>query len=147
MRRRFGIVFHDPSLDQNLSAWENLELHGTLYHVPRKLRRERTRARLDLLGLWERREELVKQYSGGMMRRPQIARGPLHTPRILFLDESTLGLDPQSRNQLWTHVRQLNKDEGVTVLLITHYVARGRPGGRSDRGHRSRAHRRSRQLR
>ena len=122
VRRRFGIVFQDPSLDQNLSAWENLELHGALYHVPRKVRRERSRALLELFGLWERREELVKQYSGGMMRRLEIARGLLHTPRILFLDEPTLGLDPQSRNQLWTHVRQLNKDEGVTVFLTTHYM-------------------------
>ncbi len=122
VRKRFGIVFQDPSLDQNLSAWENLELHGVLYHVPRKVRRERIRALLELFGLWERRDELVKQYSGGMMRRLEIARGLLHTPRILFLDEPTLGLDPQSRNQLWTHVRQLNKDEGVTVFLTTHYM-------------------------
>ena len=122
VRKRFGIVFQDPSLDQNLSAWENLELHGALYHVPRKVRRERIRALLELFALWERRDELVKQYSGGMMRRLEIARGLLHTPRILFLDEPTLGLDPQSRNQLWTHVRQLNKDEGVTVFLTTHYM-------------------------
>jgi len=122
VRKRFGIVFQDPSLDQNLTAWENLELHGVLYHVPRRLRRERIRALLELFELWERRDELVKQYSGGMMRRLEIARGLLHTPRILFLDEPTLGLDPQSRNQLWTHVKHLNKEEGVTVFLTTHYM-------------------------
>jgi len=122
VRKRFGIVFQDPSLDQNLTAWENLELHGVLYHVPRRLRRERIRALLELFELWERRDEMVKQYSGGMMRRLEIARGLLHTPRILFLDEPTLGLDPQSRNQLWTHVKHLNKEEGVTVFLTTHYM-------------------------
>ena len=122
VRQRIGIVFQDPSLDQNLSAWENLDLHGALYHVPRKLRRARMQSLLELFGLWERRDELVKQYSGGMMRRLEIARGLLHTPRILFLDEPTLGLDPQSRNQLWTHVKQLNRDEGVTVFLTTHYM-------------------------
>ena len=122
VRKRFGIVFQDPSLDQNLSAWENLDLHGALYHVPRKVRRERMQALLTLFGLWDRREELVKQYSGGMMRRLEIARGLLHTPRILFLDEPTLGLDPQSRNQLWTHVKRLNQEEGVTVFLTTHYM-------------------------
>ncbi|MHB1872237.1 MAG: ATP-binding cassette domain-containing protein [Steroidobacteraceae bacterium] len=122
VRQRIGIVFQDPSLDQNLSAWENLDLHGALYHVPRKVRRERMQRLLELFGLWERRDELVKQYSGGMMRRLEIARGLLHTPRILFLDEPTLGLDPQSRNQLWTHVKQLNQDEGVTVFLTTHYM-------------------------
>ena len=122
VRKRFGIVFQDPSLDQNLSAWENLDLHGALYHVPRKVRRERMQRLLELFGLWERRAELVKQYSGGMMRRLEIARGLLHTPRILFLDEPTLGLDPQSRNQLWTHVKRLNREEGVTVFLTTHYM-------------------------
>jgi ABC-2 type transport system ATP-binding protein len=122
VRKRFGIVFQDPSLDQNLSAWENLELHGVLYHVPRRTRRERIRSLLELFQLWDRRDELVKQYSGGMMRRLEIARGLLHTPRILYLDEPTLGLDPQSRNQLWTHVKHLNKEEGVTVFLTTHYM-------------------------
>ena len=122
VRRRFGIVFQDPSLDQNLSGWENLDLHGALYRVPRRLRRERMRTLLELFGLWERRDTLVKQYSGGMMRRLEIVRGLLHTPRILFLDEPTLGLDPQSRNQLWTQVKRLNREEGVTVFLTTHYL-------------------------
>ena len=122
VRKRIGIVFQDPSLDQDLTARENMELHGVLYHVPRKLRRERIETLLKGFELWERRDSFVKEFSGGMRRRLEIARGLLHTPRILFLDEPTLGLDPQSRNQLWTHVKQLNKDEGVTVFLTTHYM-------------------------
>jgi ABC-2 type transport system ATP-binding protein len=121
-RQRFGIVFQDPSLDQDLTAWENMDLHGVLYHVPRKLRRERTESLLKLFELWEKRDVLVKQFSGGMKRRLEIARGLLHTPRIVFLDEPTLGLDPQSRNQLWTHVKRLNETENVTVFLTTHYM-------------------------
>ncbi|MBS1795637.1 MAG: ATP-binding cassette domain-containing protein [Acidobacteria bacterium] len=122
VRRRFGIVFQDPSLDDQLTALENMELHGMLYSVPRKLRHERTEMLLKLFDLWERRDSLVKEFSGGMKRRLEIARGFLHTPKILFLDEPTLGLDPQSRNQLWTHVRNLNKEEQVTVFLTTHYM-------------------------
>src|SRR5437763_4131171 len=108
-RKRFGIVFQDPSLDQELTAFENMDLHGVLYHVPRKVRHERTEMLLKLFELWERRKSYVKEFSGGMKRRLEIARGLLHTPKILFLDEPTLGLDPQSRNQLWTHVTDLNK--------------------------------------
>jgi ABC-2 type transport system ATP-binding protein len=122
VRRRFGIVFQDPSLDGELTAHENMELHGVLYGVPRKLRHERIERLLRLFELWERRQTLVKQFSGGMKRRLEIARGLLHTPKILFLDEPTLGLDPQSRNQLWTHVKHLNETEGVTVFLTTHYM-------------------------
>lgn len=122
VRKRFGIVFQDPSLDQDLTAWENMELHGVLYHVPRKVRRERTETLLKLFELWEKRDTLVKVFSGGMRRRLEIARGFLHTPKILFLDEPTLGLDPQSRNQLWTHVKNLNQEEDVTVFLTTHYM-------------------------
>jgi ABC-2 type transport system ATP-binding protein len=99
-RKRFGIVFQDPSLDGDLTAWENMEVHGVLYHVPHKVRRQRS----------------------GMKRRLEIARGFLHTPRILFLDEPTLGLDPQSRNQLWSHVKKVNEAERVTVFLTTHYM-------------------------
>jgi ABC-2 type transport system ATP-binding protein len=121
-RRRFGIVFQDPSLDNELTAYENMHLHGVLYHVPRKVRPERIELLLTLFELWDRRDSPVKQFSGGMKRRLEIARGLLHTPRILFLDEPTLGLDPQTRNQLWTHVRHLNETEGVTVFLTTHYM-------------------------
>jgi len=122
VRRRFGIVFQDPSLDGELTAQENLDLHGALYHVPRKLRHERAEMLLKLFELWEKRNLLVKTFSGGMKRRLEIARGFLHTPRILFLDEPTLGLDPQTRNQLWTHVKHLNETEKVTVFLTTHYM-------------------------
>ena len=121
-RKRFGIVFQDPSLDQELTAEENMDLHGVLYHVPRKVRHERTEMLLNLFELWERRKDYVKTFSGGMKRRLEVARGFLHTPKILFLDEPTLGLDPQSRNQLWTHVKNLNETEGVTVFLTTHYM-------------------------
>ena len=121
-RRKFGIVFQDPSLDDQLTAFENMELHGVLYGVPRRERHERTELLLKLFELWERRASFVKEFSGGMKRRLEIARGFLHTPKILFLDEPTLGLDPQSRNQLWTHVKNLNRDERVTVFLTTHYM-------------------------
>jgi ABC-2 type transport system ATP-binding protein len=121
-RRRFGIVFQDPSLDSELTAYENMELHGVLYHVPRHVRTERIRVLLTLFELWERRDSRVKTFSGGMKRRLEIARGLLHTPKILFLDEPTLGLDPQSRNQLWTHVKHLNETERMTVFLTTHYM-------------------------
>jgi ABC-2 type transport system ATP-binding protein len=122
VRQRFGIVFQDPSLDHELTAYENMDLHGVLYHVPRRIRSERIQTLLTLFELWDRRDARVKTFSGGMRRRLEIARGFLHTPKILFLDEPTLGLDPQSRNQLWTHVRRLNETEQVTVLLTTHYM-------------------------
>ena len=121
-RRRFGIVFQDPSLDGDLTAWENMEIHGVLYHVPHKVRRHRSEELLKLFELWDRRNDQVKKFSGGMKRRLEIARGFLHTPKILFLDEPTLGLDPQSRNQLWTHVKKVNESENVTVFLTTHYM-------------------------
>ena len=121
-RQRFGIVFQDPSLDGDLTAEENMEIHGVLYHVPRKIRQQRTEELLKLFELWDRRGEQVKKFSGGMKRRLEIARGFLHTPKILFLDEPTLGLDPQSRNQLWGHVKNVNEKEGVTVFLTTHYM-------------------------
>jgi ABC-2 type transport system ATP-binding protein len=122
VRSRFGIVFQDPSVDGELTAWENMDLHGVLYHVPRKVRHERTEQLLKLFELWEKKDQRMKTFSGGMRRRLEIARGFLHTPKILFLDEPTLGLDPQSRNQLWTHVKALNESEKVTVFLTTHYM-------------------------
>ncbi len=115
-------MFQDPSLDDELTAQENMEMHGALYQVPRRVRAERTEKLLNLFELWDRRKDPVKRFSGGMRRRLEIARGLLHTPRILFLDEPTLGLDPQTRNQLWNQVRKLNKEERVTVFLTTHYM-------------------------
>jgi len=122
VRKRFGVVFQDPSLDQDLTAWENMEIHGVLYGMPRKERHERATTLLQLFELWDRRDALVKTFSGGMRRRLEIARGLLHTPKVLFLDEPTLGLDPQSRNQMWTHVKSLNESDNVTVFLTTHYM-------------------------
>ena len=122
VRKRFGIVFQDPSLDGDLTAWENMEIHGVLYHVPHKVRHQRSEELLKLFELWDRRNDQVKKFSGGMKRRLEIARGFLHTPKILFLDEPTLGLDPQSRNQLWSHIKRVNESEQVTVMLTTHYM-------------------------
>src|SRR5215475_12191340 len=99
-----------------------MELHAVLYKVPRKVRSSRIEQLLKLFELWERKDDYVKTFSGGMKRRLEIARSFLHTPKILFLDEPTLGLDPQSRNQLWTHVRHLNETQGVTIFLTTHYM-------------------------
>jgi ABC-2 type transport system ATP-binding protein len=121
-RKSFGIVFQDPSLDGDMTGLENLELHAVLYHVPRRQAKERIESLLKLFELWDRRDVQVKKYSGGMKRRLEIARGFLHTPKILFLDEPTLGLDPQSRNLLWAQVKQLNESEQVTVFLTTHYM-------------------------
>src|SRR3954452_10167446 len=127
VRSRFGIVFQDPSVDGELTAWENMDLHGVLYHVPRKIRHERTEQLLKLFELWDKKDQRMKTFSGGMKRRLEIARGFLHTPKILFLDEPTLGLDPQSRNQLWTHVKALNESNKVTVFLTTHYMDEAEP--------------------
>ena len=121
-RKQFGIVFQDPSVDDELTAYENMDFHGVLYSVPRKLRRERIEVLLKLFKLWDRRKDQVKHFSGGMRRRLEIARSLLHTPKIIFLDEPTLGLDPQTRNQLWNHVKKLNDEEHVTVFLTTHYM-------------------------
>ncbi len=122
VRRRFGIVFQDPSLDGELTAEENMHLHAVLYSVPRRERAARIEALLRQFELWDRRKQPTKFFSGGMKRRLEIARGFLHSPRILFLDEPTLGLDPQSRNALWARVRELNEAEGTTVFLTTHYM-------------------------
>ncbi len=121
-RSSFGIVFQDPSLDDELTAWENMEFHGVLYGVPRAARRERIRQLLEFVELWDRKDSLIKEFSGGMKRRLEIARGLLHHPKILFLDEPTIGLDPQTRNHLWGYIQNLNRSEGLTVFLTTHYM-------------------------
>lgn len=122
VRRAFGIVFQDPSLDDELTAYENLEFHGVLYGVPKELRRDRIEQLLKFVELWDRRDDLVKQFSGGMKRRLEIARGLIHHPKVLFLDEPTLGLDPQTRNHIWTYIQNLNQEEGMTIFFTTHYM-------------------------
>jgi ABC-2 type transport system ATP-binding protein len=121
-RRSFGIVFQDPSLDNELTAYENLELHAVLYGVPGNLRIQRIKEFLNFVELWERRDSVVKTFSGGMKRRLEIARGLLHTPKVLFLDEPTLGLDPQTRNHIWSYVQRVVQEQGMTVLFTTHYM-------------------------
>ena len=122
VRKTFGIVFQDPSLDDELTAWENMEFHGVLYDVPDKLRRERIDQLLEFVELTDRKDSLVKEFSGGMKRRLEIARGLLHHPKIIFLDEPTLGLDPQTRNSMWDYLLKLNKTEGTTIFFTTHYM-------------------------
>jgi ABC-2 type transport system ATP-binding protein len=122
VRHSFGIVFQDPSLDDELTAWENMEFHGVLYGVAKKIRRQKIEELMKFVELWDRKDSLVKEFSGGMKRRLEIARGLLHHPKILFLDEPTLGLDPQTRNHMWEYLRELNKNEGITVFFTTHYM-------------------------
>lgn len=122
VRRRIGVVFQDPTLDEHLTAEQNLRFHGYAYGMPRDLLRERMRALLELVGLWERRRDRVRTFSGGMKRRLEVARGLLHRPRVLFLDEPTLGLDPQTRRSIWDHILDLREREGVTIFLTTHYM-------------------------
>lgn len=122
VRRVFGIVFQDPSLDEELTACENMEFHGVLYSVPKELRRSRIKKLLEMVELWDRKDDLVKHFSGGMKRRLEIARGLVHHPKLLFLDEPTLGLDPQTRNHIWSYIKELNRSEGVTVFFTTHYM-------------------------
>ncbi len=122
VRHSFGIVFQDPSLDDDLTAIENMNLHGVLYGVPSKARKERIEQLLNFVELWDRRDSQVKEFSGGMKRRLEIARGLLHHPTVLFLDEPTLGLDPQTRNHMWSYLQNLNKTEGITVFFTTHYM-------------------------
>jgi len=122
VRCSFGIVFQDPSLDDELTALENMEFHGVLYGVPKLIRKERIEQLLKFVELWDRRNDLVKKFSGGMKRRLEIARGLIHHPKILFLDEPTLGLDPQTRNHIWTYIKNLNKEENMTVFFTTHYM-------------------------
>ncbi len=121
-RRSFGIVFQDPSLDDELTALENMEFHAVLYKVPKEVRRKRIEELMNFVELWDRRNDLVKAFSGGMKRRLEIARGLLHHPKILFLDEPTTGLDPQTRNHVWSYIQNLNREEQITVFFTTHYI-------------------------
>lgn len=122
VRKSIGIVFQEPSLDNRLSARENLEIHAGLYKVPKSERKNRIEEVLELVGLTERADDLVKTYSGGMKRRLEIARALIHYPRILFLDEPTLGLDPQTREHVWKYIKLLAKRENITIFLTTHYM-------------------------
>jgi len=122
VRHSFGIVFQDQSLDDELTAYENLEFHGVLYNIPKKIRRERIDQLLEFVELNDRRNDLVKHFSGGMKRRLEVSRGLLHHPKILFLDEPTLGLDPQTRNHIWKYISRLNKKEQMTIFFTTHYI-------------------------
>jgi len=122
VRQRIGLVFQDPSLDDQLTGRENLEFHAFIYSVPASDRRQRIDEMLALLQLTDRASSQVKTYSGGMKRRLEIARGMLHQPQILFLDEPTLGLDPQTRQTIWTHVKELRDSKGVTIFMTTHYM-------------------------
>lgn len=122
VRRSFGIVFQDPSLDDDLTALENMQFHAAVYRVGSKLRAGRIEDLLRFVELWDRRDSFVKTFSGGMKRRLEIARGLLHHPKILFLDEPTLGLDPQTRKHTWDYLKEVNKKEGMTIFFTTHYM-------------------------
>ncbi|HUD45012.1 MAG TPA: ATP-binding cassette domain-containing protein [Patescibacteria group bacterium] len=122
VRKSFGIVFQDPSLEDELTAYENMEFHAVLYSVPKDDRKKRIQDLLEFVELWNRKDELVKNFSGGMKRRLEIARGLLHHPKIFFLDEPTQGLDPQTRNHIWHYLQDLSIKEGISIFFTTHYL-------------------------
>ncbi len=122
VRQSFGIVFQDPSLDDELTAYENMYFHAVLYKVGTDGLRERIRQLLEFVELWDKKDVLVKNFSGGMKRRLEIARSFLHHPKIIFLDEPTIGLDPQTRNHMWNYIKDLNREEETTVFFTTHYM-------------------------
>ena len=122
VRKSIGMVFQDMSLDIDLTGFENLDLHATMYGVDKKIAKERINEMLKIVDLKDKEKEFVKNYSGGMKRRLEIARGLLHYPRCLFLDEPTIGLDPQTRRSIWNHIKRLNKEYHITIILTTHYM-------------------------
>jgi ABC-2 type transport system ATP-binding protein len=122
VRRNIGLVFQDPTLDGYLTAEQNLRLHAELYGVDAALVPARMRQMLDMVGLWERKDTPVLTFSGGMRRRLEIARGLMHSPRVLFLDEPTLGLDPQTRRSIWSYIDVLRETEEITIFMTTHYM-------------------------
>ncbi len=122
VRRNIGLVFQDTTLDGYLTAEQNLSLHAELYGMARGEVAERLKQVMEMVGLWERRASLVMTFSGGMKRRLEIGRGLLHSPRVLFLDEPTVGLDPQTRSSIWSYISELKRDEDVTIFLTTHYM-------------------------
>lgn len=122
VRKSIGIVFQDPSLDDELTARENLDMHAAMYNVPKEERQQRMAELTGIVGLGDKLDVQVKKFSGGMKRRLEIARGLLHQPKVLFLDEPTIGLDPQTRAGIWEYVEKLNKQKGVTIIMTTHYM-------------------------
>ncbi|NSW83878.1 MAG: ATP-binding cassette domain-containing protein [Syntrophothermus sp.] len=122
VRRNIGLVFQEPTLDENLTATENLVFHGMIYGLTGRYLEERIKEVMKLALLWERRNDLVKTFSGGMKRRLEIARGLVHLPKVLFLDEPTLGLDPQTRKHIWDYIRRTREETGTTVFMTTHYM-------------------------
>ena len=120
VRQTIGIIFQDPSLDERLTAWENLEFHGMIYHMAKTLRRQKMQEVLHLVELWDRRHSIVKTFSGGMRRRLEVARGLMHEPGVLFLDEPTIGLDPQTRHRMWETLEDLRGRGQTTLFLTTH---------------------------
>ncbi len=122
VRRNIGLVFQDTTLDNYLTGAQNLRFHAELYAVPSAAVEPRMHQVLDMVGLWDRRDSLVSTYSGGMQRRLEIARGLLHAPHVLFLDEPTVGLDPQTRSSIWEYINQLKRREDITIFLTTHYM-------------------------
>ncbi len=122
VRRNIGLVFQDTTLDTYLTAEQNLRFHAELYGVPKAAVAPRMRQVMDMVGLWDRKDSLVSTYSGGMQRRLEIARGLLHAPRVLFLDEPTVGLDPQTRSSIWAYINELKRREDITIFLTTHYM-------------------------
>lgn len=122
VRQSIGVVFQAPSSDDILTGYENLKVHALLYGIPRKLREKRISEVLELVGLENRKNDQVKKYSGGMRRRLEIARGLLHHPKVFFLDEPTLGLDPKSRETMWKYIKKIVREEKVTIILTTHYM-------------------------
>jgi ABC-2 type transport system ATP-binding protein len=122
VRRNIGLVFQETTLDGYLTAEQNLRLHAELYGMPRRGVGPRLEQVMEMVGLWDRRASLVGTFSGGMKRRLEIARGLLHSPRVLFLDEPTVGLDPQTRSSIWTYIGELKRDEDITIFLTTHYM-------------------------
>src|SRR3977135_2844139 len=122
VRRRIGLVFQDTTLDDYLTAEENMRFHAELSGVSKNMAADRLKRVMQMVGLWDRRRSLVRTFSGGMKRRLEIGRGLLHSPRVLFLDEPTVGLDPQTRASIWDHLNQLKRQERITMFLTTHYM-------------------------
>jgi len=122
VRESIGIIFQDPSLDERLTAYENLNFHGMIYHIVPQIRKTRIQEVLNMVGLYLKKDHIVRTFSGGMRRRLEIARGLMHSPQILFLDEPTIGLDPQTRQHIWDYILSLSQREKITIFLTTHYM-------------------------